>query len=561
MVKSIKLDTTRARAKQDKPAAKKTVAKKPAAKKPAAKKPASISLEKVIPELESEVKRIAELESDPMLRAILAGRIILTADEIADSIEKGFLEGKVIYDSDGAPDPAQSSIAANELPRFLDFIRRASGETTMNYLEQHNIEGCPASFDLAYYSAVARDVGSVDDWDCWASLKYLTAREAACLMFELEPKHFEEIHSSRNTLLQPGALANRIDEIERLATRDTEGAKLSPAKWIVWAQGKGYAVPDKFIKAATEVERKAQKEVESMKRLSQLTVWIDGREALPVRAIPHVTGWQRFHPNDVVNCLEQKRLTRSSTLTAYHISDNRPVQVKPREWYAVGEKLAGLEAELKLKHGDDGMGDKIGYAAWLRDAVPILPAGVWVWLDDFKKEYQAKVNNWDFIDHERAIDDESPPDTELTLTPMMDADTMAMVLNGFERYTEKAILEAEAKTAEQTKAKAFAEEHARIVPVLPAEHETKVEPPKMKRAALIAKLNEEGFAKVPDKFRRSQPNDNGLHDAAKHKDHNYWYVDKARAWFVQEQGEPNIAKKPDVTIQNKKMEDYWPPAK
>lgn len=255
MVESKKLDTTRARTKQNKPAVKKA-----ATKKPSAKKPASISLEKAIPELEREVKRIAELESDPMLRAILAGRIILTADEIADSIEKGFLEGKVIYDSNGAPDPAQSSIAANELPRFLDFIRRASGETKMNYLEQHNIEGCPASFDFAYYSAVARDVGSVDDWDYWVSLKYLTAREAACLMFELEPKHFDEIHSSRNTLLQPGALANRIDEIERSATRDTEDAKLSPAEWIEWAQSKGYAVPGKFIKAIVEVERKEQAE-------------------------------------------------------------------------------------------------------------------------------------------------------------------------------------------------------------------------------------------------------------------------------------------------------------
>ena len=97
MVESKKLDTTRARTKQNKPAAKEAVDKKPAAKKPA-----SVSLQEAIPELEREVKRIAELESDPMLRAILAGRIILTADEIADSIENGFIEGKVIYDSNGA---------------------------------------------------------------------------------------------------------------------------------------------------------------------------------------------------------------------------------------------------------------------------------------------------------------------------------------------------------------------------------------------------------------------------------------------------------------------------
>jgi len=85
-----------------------------------------------------------------------------------------------------------------------------------------------------------------------------------------------------------------------------------------------------------------------------------------------------------------------------------------------------------------------------------------------------------------------------------------------------------------------------------------VEPRKMKRAALIAMLEAEGFDKVADKFRRSYPNDHGLHDAAKHKDHNYWYVDKARDWFIQEQGEPKLANKPDDVRKKKGLDDYWP---
>lgn len=278
MAESKKLDTTRARAKQNKPAAKKPVAKKaaakpvakkPAAKKVAAKKPTSVSLQKVIPELEREVKRIAELESDPMLRAILSGRDLSIAN-IADSIEKNFLEGKVTYDSNGAPDAALSTITANELTRFLDIIRRTSEETKKSYLAQHNaespVEGTPAYFEqqaaMNYYSAVARDVGCVGDWDYWASQKYLTPRDIACLMFEFDEKYFDDIHSSGNTHLQPGALADEIDKIERSATRETEGMKLSPAEWIEWAQGKGYAVPEKFIEAVVEVERRANEEAE-----------------------------------------------------------------------------------------------------------------------------------------------------------------------------------------------------------------------------------------------------------------------------------------------------------
>lgn len=126
------------------------------------------------------------------------------------------------------------------------------------YLSEEQTGEEQAGFDYGYYRAVARDVGSVGNWDYWASQKYLEPREVACLMFELDPKHFDEIHSNRNTLLQPGALADEIDKVERSATRDTEGANLSSAEWIEWSQSKGYAVPDKFVQAVAEVARKAQ---------------------------------------------------------------------------------------------------------------------------------------------------------------------------------------------------------------------------------------------------------------------------------------------------------------
>lgn len=230
MAKPKIVPSTRARAKQDKPAAKKAVTKKPAAKKPA-----SISLEKAIPKLEREVKRIAGLEYDPMLRAILAKRIILTDDEIADSIENGFLEGKVIYDSNGAPDPAQSSTAAIEMPRFLDFIRCSLEETKALYLEQHNIEGCQAGYDLGYWSAIANDVGRVENWGYWCRLKYLTPMEASCLLVGLDPDSYANI-KTHNTP-QVNELGKYVVRLERHAERDNEGGKkLSSAKWIGCAQ-------------------------------------------------------------------------------------------------------------------------------------------------------------------------------------------------------------------------------------------------------------------------------------------------------------------------------------
>ena len=76
---------------------------------------------------------------------------------------------------------------------------------------------------------------------------------------------------------------------------------------------------------------------------------------------------------------------------------------------------------LKLKYGEEGRGNDIGCAEWERATVPVLPAGAFVWLDDFKKFRHWTFNKGD-----------SPDATELMLTPCLDADIRAMVMEGFE---------------------------------------------------------------------------------------------------------------------------------
>lgn len=196
---------------------------------------------------------------------------------------------------------------------------------------------------------------------------------------------------------------------------------------------RGMIKKDELIKAAPVISQSGN---------GQLTVLIDGREALPVRAIPHVTGWI-FHPDKIVFCLKSSSKTRlpslseephlsknkkriykheaGATLTAYHIPGNEPVQMKPLEWRGVEVQLKGLESELKLKYGEEGRGNDIGCAEWERATVPVLPAGAFVWLDDFKKFRHWTFNKGD-----------SPDATELMLTPCLDADIRAMVMEGFE---------------------------------------------------------------------------------------------------------------------------------
>lgn len=96
----------------------------------------------------------------------------------------------------------------------------------------------------------------------------------------------------------------------------------------------------------------------------------------------------------------------------------------PSEWEAVIARLEGFEAETWKQYGRDELGKSIGYAAWRNDATAKLPAGVFVWLDEFEKVFQADVKCTGSYD--------KPGDDKLTLAPMLDATTRAMVMAGFE---------------------------------------------------------------------------------------------------------------------------------
>jgi hypothetical protein len=156
----------------------------------------------------------------------------------------------------------------------------------------------------------------------------------------------------------------------------------------------------------------------------RLTVWIGEFEALPVRGIPYVGGWTRFFPNRTVDYLSRKDnfTPRCASLTAYHRPDgNTPVPVEPREWNRVAVKLKAFEAKLREQYSDNN----IGYDAWQNGAVAILPPSAFVWLDEFVRAFQADLEHTDFSNKQPGVD-------ELTFTPMLDADTRAMVMEGFD---------------------------------------------------------------------------------------------------------------------------------
>lgn len=156
----------------------------------------------------------------------------------------------------------------------------------------------------------------------------------------------------------------------------------------------------------------------------RLTIWIEGREALPVRAIPYVTGWQ-MSPYEVAQSMAKIEPPPPfplllQDLSAYHLPDDTSVEVLPREWDATIAGLEGYEAELKQQYPADA----IGYAVWRKNSAEKLPAGVFVWLNEFARERMASRARQLKANQRRG-------DDELILAPVLDAETRAMVMQGF----------------------------------------------------------------------------------------------------------------------------------
>jgi hypothetical protein len=105
-------------------------------------------------------------------------------------------------------------------------------------------------------------------------------------------------------------------------------------------------------------------------------VLIHGREALPVRAIPYVTGWQ-ISPDDVAFSLAQKGsgFEVLGNLRAHHLSAGRIVaEVLPKEWDGIVDRFAALTAELQAMD-PDGV---LLRPKWLVRSISCLPPNTFV---------------------------------------------------------------------------------------------------------------------------------------------------------------------------------------
>lgn len=112
-----------------------------------------------------------------------------------------------------------------------------------------------------------------------------------------------------------------------------------------------------------------------------VVVLIDGREAVPVRAIPLLTNWETMSPDIVARALAwDEDAIRFEGLQAFHY-DNRQRALPATWWENVAcRKLRALSDSIKAAE----LTHETGLQEWRQKSIEVLPAGVFVWKDEFE---------------------------------------------------------------------------------------------------------------------------------------------------------------------------------
>jgi hypothetical protein len=151
--------------------------------------------------------------------------------------------------------------------------------------------------------------------------------------------------------------------------------------------------------------------------------FIDGREAIPIRAIPFVTGWL-MGPINVARSLANTDWAETlKGINAYQLLSNYgPAKTLPKEWDVIVIDLRVLSSKLG---GEEKIKDE-NLATWWRDSISLLPAGVFVWKNEFEQAFNRFYGSESHIRFE-----ERSGDRELNYSPMIPSELRLTVAEGF----------------------------------------------------------------------------------------------------------------------------------
>lgn len=161
-----------------------------------------------------------------------------------------------------------------------------------------------------------------------------------------------------------------------------------------------------------------------------VVVVIEGREAIPVRALPYVTGWT-MSPDVVAQSLARTTFfDRLKGVKAYHLSSQGVAPMLPKEWDGIEADLAILTDKLMATQTID----QENYPAWRRESIPLLPPACFVWRDEFEPTFQRAHSPQRY----HTLKKEREGDRELNFMPRIPPELAAVVMEGFAETAEQA---------------------------------------------------------------------------------------------------------------------------
>lgn len=116
-----------------------------------------------------------------------------------------------------------------------------------------------------------------------------------------------------------------------------------------------------------------------------VVVLIEGREAIPVRAIPLLANWRFMSPDTVAHVLAGTKdcnVSLLGDLQSNHILNGK-VELMDRDWWTQFplRELRTLSDKIET----DEVSHEAGYSDWRKQSLKELPAGAFVWKDDYQK--------------------------------------------------------------------------------------------------------------------------------------------------------------------------------
>ena len=157
----------------------------------------------------------------------------------------------------------------------------------------------------------------------------------------------------------------------------------------------------------------------------KIIIQVSNREAIPIRAIPFVTGWM-MSPDVVAKAFAHTDswVTKLVEVYAFNLSDDGSyAQTLPKEWDGIIAELESLSNMYQMDESYEGG----NYVAWRRDSVPLLPPACFVWKDEFEKAFEMAYSEKKLI-----LIDERLGDRELNFSPLIPKKLQGVVMEGFE---------------------------------------------------------------------------------------------------------------------------------